>query len=541
MKNHQIMSVQAYVYSQGDASGRKLSVTVNGTAYTTTPSAFPTYFIAGQNYLAIPGVTDGSGNLSLTYDVAADEANLNGIQLIVGRGALAIATQPTNQAVAVGGAVNLSVTASGVEPLAYQWFKNGAMILGATHSTLTLTSAAVPDSGVYYVAVTNPDGLSISQPVTVTVGVPQLLAWGLNGHGQLGDGTTTSRSTAASVASNVVSAAAGENHSLFVKGDHTVWAMGYNFSGQLGDGTTLNRTNPVSVASNVVAVAAGQLHSLCLKCDGTLWAMGANFYGQLGDGTGIQRNSPVSVASNVVAVAAGYQHSLYLKNDGTLWAMGYNDAGQLGDGTGIQRNSPVSVASNVVAVTAGWHSLYLKRDGTLWAMGYNRDGALGDGTTLNRSNAVSVASNVVAMAAGAWHSLYLQSDGTLRAMGANYWGELGDGTTVNRSNAVTIAKDVLTVAAGGYHSEYLKRDGTLWAMGYNDAGQLGDGTTSQQNSPVSVPDLSQATVLSASSSFHTLAVGASRLIAPSITTQPARQAVAVGETVDLRLYRTIRW
>ena len=70
-----------YIYSQSDGSGRELSVTADGTTYTATPSGFQTYFIAGQNYLTITGVTDGSGNLSFTYNVAAGEADLNGIQL----------------------------------------------------------------------------------------------------------------------------------------------------------------------------------------------------------------------------------------------------------------------------------------------------------------------------------------------------------------------------------------------------------------------------------------------------------------------------
>ena len=263
-----------YIYSQSDVSGRELAVTVGGTTYTTPPSAFPTYFIAGQNYLAIPGVTDGSGNLSLTYDVAVGEANLNGMQLSMGRGALAISTQPTNQAVAVGGAVFLSVTAAGAGPLSYQWFKNGGMVLGATNSDLSVVSAGVTDSGVYCVVVTNAGGLVISQPVTVAVGTPQLLVWGANDYGQLGDGTTNSRSTPESVASNVVIAAVGAWHSLYLQGNGILRAMGRNNYGQLGDGTTTSRSNAVSVASNVVAMAAGRYHSLYLKGDGTLWGGG---------------------------------------------------------------------------------------------------------------------------------------------------------------------------------------------------------------------------------------------------------------------------
>jgi alpha-tubulin suppressor-like RCC1 family protein len=364
-----------FIYSQSDASGRMLSVTINGSTYTTTPSAFPTYFIAGQNFLAITGIADGSGNLSFAYNSAATEADLDGIQLGVANTAPSITAQPTNQVVAAGGQVNLIVTPTGTGPFYYQWFKNGGMILGATNSTLTFASAGVTNSGTYYVVITNACGMSLSQPATVTVGNPQLLAWGWNNYSQLGDGTTANKRLPESIAGNVAVASAGADHSLFVKGDGTLWGVGFNGDGELGDGTTVTRSTAVSVASNVVAVAGAVWHSLFVTADGTLWTMGQNLYGQLGDGTTSSRSNAVSVASNVVAVAGGNDDSLFLKADGTLWAMGQNSYGQLGDGTTTDRYVPVSIASNVVALAVGYaHSLFLKTDGTLWAMGLRLTG-----------------------------------------------------------------------------------------------------------------------------------------------------------------------
>jgi alpha-tubulin suppressor-like RCC1 family protein len=84
--------------------------------------------------------------------------------------------------------------------------------------------------------------------------------------------------------------AAGDNHSLLLKADHTLWATGYNVYGQLGDGTTTNRNAPVKIMENVKAIAAGDAHSLILKTDNTIWAAGLNSYGQLGDGTNTNRN-----------------------------------------------------------------------------------------------------------------------------------------------------------------------------------------------------------------------------------------------------------
>src|ERR1019366_2295517 len=322
-----------YIYSQSDASGRELSVTVDGTKYTTTPSASPTNFIAGQNPLAIKCWPDCGGTLSFTYNNALGEADLNGIQLFFAFPALSIITAPTNQTVAVGGTVNLSVTPAGIGPFSYQWFNNGGRIANATNRALTFANAGVTNSGVYYVVVTNAYGMSISLPASVMVGAPLLLAWGLNSSGQLGDGTTVQQMSPESVATNVVATSAGSEHSLFLKGDGTLWAIGYNYYGQLGDGTTASRGLAEPVATNVVTVAAGENHSLYVKSDGTLWAMGYNGYGQLGDGTTTGQTSPGAVlgGSNVVAVAGGAGVSYFLKSDGTLWAIGFNGDGELGD------------------------------------------------------------------------------------------------------------------------------------------------------------------------------------------------------------------
>jgi alpha-tubulin suppressor-like RCC1 family protein len=492
------------------------------------------YAIGGETAtnFSLSDVTPGNAaNFTVVVRNAGGRVTSTVAALMVGRSP-SITAQPANQVVAVGGTVNLSAAMAGTAPFAYQWFKNGGMVLGATNSALTLANAGVTNSGVYYVVVTNAYGLSISLPASVVVGAPQLLAWGNNGYGQLGDGTTTGRNLPEPVASNVVAAVAGGDQSLYLKSDGTLWAVGFNGDGELGDGTGVNRDNPESVASNVVSVAAGAWHSLYLKSDGTLWVVGQNNYGQLGDGTTTSRSNAVSVASNVVAAAAGGGHTLYLKCDGTLWAMGENNYGQLGNGTMTNRSLAESVASNVVAVAAGAsHSLYLKSDGTLWAMGYNGDGELGDGTTFNRSNAIPVAggSNVVALAAGDNHSLFSKADGTLWAMGQNDSGQLGDGTTTSRSNAVSVASDVVAVAAGGLHSLYLKSDGALWAMGRNNSGQLGDGTTTPWNGQVQVSGMALASVVSGRSANHTLAVGVP--LPPVITSQPASQKVLAGSNV----------
>jgi hypothetical protein len=123
--------------------------------------------------------------------------------------------------------------------------------------------------------------------------------WGNNEAGQLGDGTTSTRSTPVSVSglSKAIAIAAGWNHTCALLNNGTVKCWGHNDHGQLGDGTTANKRTPVSVLglSNAVAIAAGGAHTCALLSDGTVRCWGRNYYGQLGDGTNDDKITPVSV------------------------------------------------------------------------------------------------------------------------------------------------------------------------------------------------------------------------------------------------------
>ncbi len=140
---------------------------------------------------------------------------------------------------------------------------------------------------------------------------------------------------------NIVALDAGHYHSLAVKNDGSVWSWGYNIHGQLGDGTTTQRTTPVQVLSvaGAIGVASGDSHNLALTASGTVWAWGLNNYSQV-DPTAGDKTTPVQVSglSGVNGVAAGAGFSLVLLADGSVLSWGANGSGQLGDGT--TTNSP---------------------------------------------------------------------------------------------------------------------------------------------------------------------------------------------------------
>jgi hypothetical protein len=98
--------------------------------------------------------------------------------------------------------------------------------------------------------------------------------------------------------------------------------------------------------SGVTADAAGDYHSLALKGDGTVIAWGCGAGTDLG-----QCSVPVGLAG-VTAIAAGYSQSLALKGDGTVVAWGCGPVADYG-----QCSVPAGLA-NVTALSAGvYHSL----------------------------------------------------------------------------------------------------------------------------------------------------------------------------------------
>ncbi len=86
-----------------------------------------------------------------------------------------ISVHPASQTVVVGTTVVLSVTATGDDLLGYQWRKggvelaDGGNVSGADTATLTLANAAVSDTGVYDVVVSDSSGSVVSRSAVVTV------------------------------------------------------------------------------------------------------------------------------------------------------------------------------------------------------------------------------------------------------------------------------------------------------------------------------------------------------------------------------------
>src|SRR6202521_2199414 len=164
-------------------------------------------------------------------------------------------------------------------------------------------------------------------------------AWGDNYYGELGNGTTTGSSTPVAVSwfgSPVTAVAGGRGHSLALNSLGQVLAWGANGAGQLGNRHTTGTTPPQNSFFSVTAtaVAAGDDHSLVLTSAGQVMAAGNNGIGQLGNGS-TTSSSPVDVmlpnGTPIPKIAAEGGYSLALPSTGRVLAWGDNSYGQLGN------------------------------------------------------------------------------------------------------------------------------------------------------------------------------------------------------------------
>lgn len=223
-----------------------------------------------------------------------------------------------------------------------------------------------------------------------------LWTWGYNSYGQLGDGTIISRSSPVQIgtAANWVSISAGHYHSMAIKSDGTLWSWGSNLFGKLGIGSNVNQSQltPIQVgnATNWQSISGGDNHSLAIKTNGTLWAWGYNYSGQLGNTTTTNSNSPIQIgtATNWEKTEAGDEFSLGKRTDGSIWGWGYNYSGQLNN-AGNQLNIPtrIGVENTWLYINTGFsHSVGIKNDNSLYTWGSNYFGQLGIQSSGNNSN-----------------------------------------------------------------------------------------------------------------------------------------------------------
>jgi alpha-tubulin suppressor-like RCC1 family protein len=304
--------------------------------------------------------------------------------------------------------------------------------------------------------------------------------------------------------------AAGQNHSLAIRPDGTVWAWGYNGFGQLGISSAVDQWYPAQVSFSLpaIGVAAGLDHSLALTNNGQVWAWGYNRYGQIGVAFASvsATSSPMAVSSatGVVAIAAGQYHSLALTSAGGVIAWGLGTSGQLGDNstssspTAVTVDTSLGAALSAVRITAGGNfSAAIDSGSNVWVWGDNGSYECGTSSGSNYTRAIEVSgvSGVVQITANSATMVALKSNGTVWTWGDNTYGELGNNSSSPTKSATPVEvlnssgsalTGVVQIAAGNNCAFALRSDGTLWVWGQNSYGQFGNNSSSGTNHAIQV-------------------------------------------------------
>lgn len=405
-----------------------------------------------------------------------------------------------------------------------------------------------------------------------------LWAWGYNSFGALGLDDIVSRSSPVQIGTDswkfidTAGLSAGNGCTFGVKNDNTIWAWGINSQGQLGDGTTISRSSPVQVLSdfnwsNITTLSA---RGYILTTDNKLYAWG--------DNSDWQRmrtafSNTVAIApvqlpgrwSSVVAGAVGNaQTRLAIDTNGYLFAWGNNANGLMGLGDALSRSSPAQVGSSRYSKihSCDFVSYVEREDGTVWASGVNTDYQYStyDYLAISKSSPVQIntysrvnsptqvtslsftsvsASKMNTFAYTSSNTLYawgsnelsqmgyvspttfkalpdseassvITNDGKLFMWGYNIYGQ-GDGSTVTYTTPLLLTgagQSYSTISKSknstGFHVIAIGNDNKLYAWGYNANGQLGDGTIINRSGAVQIGNQSWLAV--ASSQSHSLAI-----------------------------------
>jgi alpha-tubulin suppressor-like RCC1 family protein len=176
--------------------------------------------------------------------------------------------------------------------------------------------------------------------------------WGNNANSQLGDGTTTNATTPVTVTglSGVTAVYSGKGNTtcaVLSTGDVNCW--GLNDHGQIGDGTTTTRATATLLTGihNVTSMALGKSHTCAVVTGGMAQCWGLNTNAQLGDNTTNESHTPIDVKwyPNIASLSAGKSHTCAVLTDGKARCWGSGSAGQLGDG---QLKDQMKISSTAV-------------------------------------------------------------------------------------------------------------------------------------------------------------------------------------------------
>jgi alpha-tubulin suppressor-like RCC1 family protein len=327
----------------------------------------------------------------------------------------------------------------------------------------------------------------------------QVLCWGDNTSGNLGNGSSVTSSAVPVFAAvdDAITIASGEETTCAIRADRTLVCWGGGQFGNIGDGATVDRPLPVPIElpAGVVEVALADTHTCARLSDGTGRCWGSNAFGELASSVLGTEPQPIDAPIGAVtSLVLGDNMTCAIDVSGRAACWGRNDAGELGDGTVTSRPDPAAVAipDPIIQIAAGCHrhNCAVTDRGEVWCWGENSAGEIGNGTigTIEAMPVRTEITGAVEVAVGAFHTCARTAADEVFCWGRNVEGELGDGTLQDSPvpvRVVDVDGRLSSLQMSCIASYVLRDDGTFLAWG--SALSMGTGQITDQLTPIEVP------------------------------------------------------
>ncbi len=346
-----------------------------------------------------------------------------------------------------------------------------------------------------------------------------LLCWGGNFYGQLGNGTNGDSATPVRVegfprqdGAIVTALSAGDDHTCVALSNRRVLCWGSNHRWQLGNANSrAKHLVPIEVAdfsptAAVTALASGKQFTCAALANGELFCWGANGEGQIGIGS-VESDGPRPMAVHgfprpdgvtVAVLAAGERHICAALSNREVVCWGDNNGGQLGVPLNElpQGHVPIDVRyfstidATVTKLAAGnRHTCAALSDRRLVCWGTNNAHQLGDDTRTHSWTPVNV--REISLANDDLTAFAANHDTTCAGLvldGVRCWGgRKWYGYRAFTTPVTTMNYDQTTaLAIGVSHICARRKSGGISCLGSNNHGELGNGTTRVIEDPVAV-------------------------------------------------------
>jgi alpha-tubulin suppressor-like RCC1 family protein len=317
----------------------------------------------------------------------------------------------------------------------------------------------------------------------------EIWCWGANRSGQLGMGEFSDcrrRPTRVKGITDAVEVVAGGVHTCARRKNGQVVCWGDNEFGQVGDGGKEDRSSPTMVNSlpHIKRLAAGIGQTCAIGMKG-LYCWGY-------DGSVLHERKIAEkprrirqLAGRAKDLSLGYEHLCILRPDGTVECRGDNLLGQLSgpDNIRIDKFRRVTRLKNGRQVVSGYnHNCVLRKNGTVACFGTNLLGEvrpISEGSGFRRPMTVPGLRGIRLLAASSSETCALHQAGNITCFGPFYARQLGRDTDLeDGAHLVPVPgiTDAVHLSIGEGHTCVVLKQGRVRCFGKNDYGQLGDGT-----------------------------------------------------------------